>query len=94
VFTARYGLSPYIEQIRFLFKGLKLFCDLKLSVNSGYQTIPRVLQYSRMDQEFMLPVETVSIERNCQNECLIRRPLCTLLGEDGLRLCCRNLQRL
>jgi hypothetical protein len=27
VFTARYALSPYIKQIRFVFKGLKIFID-------------------------------------------------------------------
>jgi hypothetical protein len=27
VFTARYALSPYIKQIRFVFKGLKFACD-------------------------------------------------------------------
>jgi hypothetical protein len=29
VFTARYGLSPYIKQIRFVFKGLKQLLSLK-----------------------------------------------------------------
>jgi hypothetical protein len=28
VFTARYALSPYIKQIRFVFKGLILYRDI------------------------------------------------------------------
>jgi hypothetical protein len=28
VFTARYALSPYIKQIRFVFKGLKKLLDM------------------------------------------------------------------
>jgi hypothetical protein len=32
VFTARYALSPYIKQIRFVFKGLMLFRETSLFV--------------------------------------------------------------
>jgi len=33
VFTARYGLIPYITQIHFVFKGLSNWCSFHTSLN-------------------------------------------------------------
>jgi hypothetical protein len=38
VFTARYALSPYIKQIRFVFKGLKVYWLVYLSPFIGSLT--------------------------------------------------------
>jgi hypothetical protein len=35
VFTARYALSPYIKQMRFVFKGVILFLLLSIKVGEG-----------------------------------------------------------
>jgi hypothetical protein len=44
VFTARYALSPYIKQIRFVFKGLK---TLELPDENDY-VVPLRLRYARV----------------------------------------------
>jgi hypothetical protein len=45
VFTARYALSPYIKQIRFVFKGLNWNCMSK-RITSSVQT--KVLRSQRV----------------------------------------------
>jgi len=47
VFTARYGLSPYISQISFFFKGLKLL------QNTGRLTVAKA-DFSFERQSFQL----------------------------------------
>jgi hypothetical protein len=39
VFTARYALSPYIKQIRFVFKGLSMVPKTELNVRNKVTTI-------------------------------------------------------
>jgi hypothetical protein len=39
VFTARYALSPYIKQIRFVLKGLTYHCSTIRDVHSGRKTV-------------------------------------------------------
>jgi hypothetical protein len=38
VFTARYTVSPYIKQIRFVFKGLICMCGVMLNITAADQS--------------------------------------------------------
>jgi hypothetical protein len=55
VFTARYALSPYIKQIRFVFKGLKIAMRLRRKTEAYVE----VNFYYRTSRLRILPAESV-----------------------------------
>jgi hypothetical protein len=59
VFTARYALSPYIKQIRFVFKGLE---DLPPVTDTSHEDLCTLMIISR---SFLLRMRTV-LDKSCR----------------------------
>jgi len=59
VFTARYGLSAYIKQIRFAFKGLRLNSNRRVEwyMNHLGCRIPETYDSCRRQKLYNIPIE-------------------------------------
>ena len=53
MFIARYGLNPYITQIRFVFKGLK-FADLDIRIFASIQSATHCCEKSGLSDHFCI----------------------------------------
>jgi hypothetical protein len=55
VFTARYALSPYTKQIRFVFKGLKRYTYVHIYIYRGFNLIRNCKSQKRLSSLHSIP---------------------------------------